>query len=240
MHIHKRVVTERCGRVYEVKNDDLIALLLQQIPGLTQNLGFRVCNYHRAGTFQYIRHTIGARFACTGAADNEDVGVMLVFVAIYPDVKMLGQQQVRSSLIHVELIQAEHVTPSRRAMLRAGAGVLLIRHSHDKHYRVNHRKHKQKARAVLTPRQRKRLCQCAVQRIQQSRYFHARLPAASHRQCCPPYNRQRQQPDPPRVLSSRRGRLPFFAAMVQARSLFCIPRQPLLPKFGQSAGNVRA
>ena len=112
---------------------------------------------------------------------------MLVFVAVYPDVKVLGQQQVRSALIHVELAQSEHIAPSRRAMLRAGAGVLLIRHSHDNRYRVNHRKHKQKARAVLTPRQRKRLCQCAVQRIQQSRYFHARLPAASHRQRRPPH-----------------------------------------------------
>ena len=44
---------------------------------------------------------------------------------------------------------------------------------------------------------------------------------------------------PPRVLPSRRDGLPFFTAMVEARSLFRIPRQPLLPKFGQSAGNVR-
>ena len=91
MHIHKRVVTERCSGIYKVKNDNLIALLLQQIPGLTQNFGFWICNDHRASTFQYIRHTIGARLACAGAADNEDVGVVLVFVAIYPNVKVLGQ-----------------------------------------------------------------------------------------------------------------------------------------------------
>ena len=153
MHIHKRVVTERCSGIYKVKDKYLIALLLQQIAGFTQNFRLRVSDYHRAGTFQHIRHTIGARFARAGAADNEDVGVMLVFVAIYPDVKMLGQQQVRPVPVHVELIQPKHIAPSRRAMLRAGAGILLIRHSHDKHYRVNHRKHKQKARAVLTPRQ---------------------------------------------------------------------------------------
>ena len=29
---------------------------------------------------------------------------MLVFVAIYPDVKMLGQQQVRPVPVHVELV----------------------------------------------------------------------------------------------------------------------------------------
>ena len=165
---------------------------------------------------------------------------MLVFVAIYSNAKVLRQQQIRSSLVHVELVQAEHIAPSRRAMLRTGAGVLLVGNCHDNHHRVNHRKHQQKAWAVLTPRQRKRLCQRAVQRIQQSRYLHARLPAASHRQRRPPHNGQRQQPDPPRILSSRRGGLPFLTAMVQARSLFRIPRQPLLPKFGQSAGNVRA
>ena len=164
---------------------------------------------------------------------------MLVFVAIYPDVEMLRQQQIRPSPVHVELVQAEHIAPRRRAMLRTGAGIPLIRHGHDNRYRINHRKHQQKAQAVAAPRQIKRLCQCAVQRIQQSRYLHARLPAASHRQRCPPYNGQRQQPDPPRILSSRRGGLPFLTAMVQARSLFRIPRQPLLPKFGQSAGNVR-
>ena len=123
-------------------------------------------------------------------------------------------------------------------MLRTGAGVLLIRHSHDKHYRVNHRKHKQKARAVLTPRQRKRLCQCAVQRIQQSRYFHARLPAASHRQRRPPYNRQRQQPDPPRVLSSRRGGLPFFAAIGRALCTLGIPCLTFSPQLRQNYGKV--
>jgi len=165
---------------------------------------------------------------------------VLVFVAIYPDVKVLRQQQVRPVPVHVELVQAEHIAPSRRAMLRTGAGVLLVGNCHDNRYRVNHREHKQKARAVSAPRQCKRLCQCAVQRIQQSRYFHARLPAASHRQRRPPYNRQRQQPDPPRILSSRRGELPFFAAIGRAFCTLGIPRQPLLPKFGQNAGNVRA
>jgi len=205
MHIHKRVVTERRGRVYEVKNDDLIPLLLQQIPGLTQNFSLGICNYHRTGTFQHVGYAIGAGLACTGAADNEDVRVMPVFVAIYPNVKVLRQQQIRPSPVHVELVQAEHIAPRRRAMLRTGAGVLLVGNCHDNHHRVNHRKHQQKAQAVAAPRQIKRLCQCAVQRIQQSRYFHSRLPAASHRQCRPPYNGQRQQPDPPRILSSRRG-----------------------------------
>ena len=156
------------------------------------------------------------------------------------DKLMLRQQQIRSIPIHVKLIQPEHIAPSRRAMLRAGTGVLLIRHGHNNSYRINHRKHQQKARTISAPRQHKRLCQCAVQHIQQSRYFHARLPAASHRQRRPPHDGQRQQPDPPRILSSRRGGLPFFAAIGQAVSLFGIPRQPLLPKFGQSAGNVRA
>ena len=87
---------------------------------------------------------------------------MLVFVAIYSNAKVLRQQQVRSALIHVGLVQAEHIAPSRRAMLRTGAGVLLIRHGHDNRYRINHREHQQKAWAVLTPRQRKRLCQRAV------------------------------------------------------------------------------
>ena len=128
MHIHKRVVTERCGRVYEVKNDNLIPFLLQQIASLTQNFSLGICNYHRAGTFQYIRHAVGSGLACAGAADDEDIGVVLVFVAVDSNVEMLGQQQVRSSLVHVELVQAEHIAPSRRAMLRAGAGVLLIRH----------------------------------------------------------------------------------------------------------------
>ena len=136
MHIDKWVITERCSGIYEVKNDDLIPLLLQQIPGLTQNFSFGICNYHRAGTFQYIRHTIGARFACAGAADNQDVGVVLVFVAIYSNAKVLRQQQVRPVPVHVELVQPEHIAPSRRAMLRAGAGVLLIRHSHDNRYQI--------------------------------------------------------------------------------------------------------
>ncbi len=112
MHIHKRVVTERCGRVYEVKNKYLISLLLQQIAGLTQNFGLRICNYHRAGTFQYIRHTIGAGLTCAGAADNEDVRVVLMLIAVDSDVEMLRQQQVRSSLVHVELVQAEHIAPT--------------------------------------------------------------------------------------------------------------------------------
>ena len=166
MYIHKRVVTERCGRVYEVKNDDLIPLLLQQIPGLTQNFSLGICNYHRAGTFQHIRHAVGSGLACTAAADDEDVGVVLMLIAVDSDVEMLRQQQVRSALIHVELVQVEHIAPCRRAMLRTGAGVLLIRHGHDNRYRVNHREHKQKARAVSAPRQRKWLCQCVVQRIQ--------------------------------------------------------------------------
>ena len=134
LHIDKRVITKGRGRVDEVKNDNLIAFLLQQITGLTQNFGLGICNYHRAGTFQRIRHTISACLTCAGAADNQDVGVVLVFVAVYPDVKVLGQQQVRSALIHVELVQSEHIAPSRRAMLRAGAGILLIRHGHDNHY----------------------------------------------------------------------------------------------------------
>ena len=104
MYIHKRVITERCSGIYKVKNKYLIALLLQQIAGFTQNFRLRVSDYHRAGTFQHIRHTVGARLACAGAADNEDVGVVLMFVAIYPDVKVLGQQQIRSSLVHVELV----------------------------------------------------------------------------------------------------------------------------------------
>ena len=91
MYIHKRVVTERCGRVYEVKNKYLISILLQQIASLTQNLGLRICNYHRAGTFQHVGYAIGAGLTCAGAADDQDVGVVLVFVAIYPNVKVLGQ-----------------------------------------------------------------------------------------------------------------------------------------------------
>ena len=82
MYIDKRIITERCCRVDKVKNKYLIALLLQQIAGFTQNFGLRICNYHRAGTFQYIRYTIGARFACAGAADNQDIGVVLVLIAI--------------------------------------------------------------------------------------------------------------------------------------------------------------
>ena len=81
-----------------------IALLLQQITGLTQNFCLGICNYHRAGTFQYIRHTIGARLACAGAADNQDVGVVLMFITIYSNVKVLRQQQIRPSLVHVELV----------------------------------------------------------------------------------------------------------------------------------------
>ena len=165
---------------------------------------------------------------------------MLVLIAVNSDVKVLGQQQVGAMLILVELVHPEHIAPCRRTVFCAGACVLLVGHGYDNRYRINHRKHQQIARAVSAPRQRKRLCQCAVQRIQQSRYLHARLPTASHRQRRPPYNGQWQQPNPPRVLSSRRGGLPFLTAMVQARSLFRIPRQPLLPKFGQSAGNVRA
>ena len=142
MYIHKRVVTERCGRVYEIKYDNLISLLLQQIAGFTQNFRLWVSDYHRADTFQYIRHTIGARLACAGAADNQDVGVVLMFVAVDSNVEMLGQQQVRPVPVHVELIQPKHIVPSRRAMLCAGAGVLLIRHGHDNRYRINHREHK--------------------------------------------------------------------------------------------------
>ena len=104
MYIHKRVVTERGGRVYEVEYDNLIPFSLQQIPGLTQNFRLRVSDYHRAGTFQHIRYTVGACLACAGAADNQDVGVVLMFVAVDSNVEMLGQQQVRSSLVHVELV----------------------------------------------------------------------------------------------------------------------------------------
>ena len=92
MYIHKRVVTKRCGRVYEVKNDNLIPFSLQQIPGLTQNFRLRVSDYHRAGTFQYIRHTIGARLACTGADDDEEVGVVLMLIAVDSNVEPLRQQ----------------------------------------------------------------------------------------------------------------------------------------------------
>ena len=166
MYIHKRVVTERCGRVYEVKNKYLISLLLQQIAGLTQNFGLRICNYHRAGTFQHVGYAIGAGLTCAGAADDQDVGVVLVLIAVDSDVEMLRQQQVRPVPVHVKLVQAEHVTPRRRAMLRTGAGVLLVGNCHDNHHRVNHREHQQKARAVADPRQRKWLCQCVVQRIQ--------------------------------------------------------------------------
>ena len=123
-------------------------------------------------------------------------------------------------------------------MLRTGAGVLLIRHGHNNHYRVNHRKHQQKARAVSDPRQCKRLCQGAVQRIQQSRYFHTRLPAASHRQRRPPHKWQGQQPDPPRILSSQRGGLPFFAAMVRALCTLGIPCLTLSPQLRQNYGKV--
>ena len=98
MHIDKWVITERCSGIYEVKNDNFIALLLQQIPGLTQNFSLGICNYHRAGTFQHIGYAVGSGLACAGAADNQNVGVVLVFVAIYPDVKMLGQQQIRPCL----------------------------------------------------------------------------------------------------------------------------------------------
>ena len=104
MHIHKRVVAERGGRVYEVEYDNLIPFLLQQIPGLTQNFGLRICNYHRTGTFQHVGYAVGSGLACTAAADNEDVRVMLVFVAIYPNVKVLGQQQIRPVPVHVELV----------------------------------------------------------------------------------------------------------------------------------------
>ena len=162
MYIHKRVITERCSGIYKVKNDNFIALLLQQIAGLTQNFGFWVRNDHRAGTFQHVGYAIGAGLACAGAADNEDVGVVFMLIAVDSDVEMLRQQQVRPVPVHVELIQPKHVTPSRRAMLRAGADILLVGNCHDNHHRVNHRKHQQKARAVLAPRQRKRLCQCAV------------------------------------------------------------------------------
>ena len=121
MYIHKRVVTERCGRVYEIKYDNLISLLLQQIAGFTQNFRLWVSDYHRADTFQYIRHTIGARLACAGAADNQDVGVVLMFVAVDSNVEMLGQQQVRPVPVHVELIQPKHIAqPPSHALRRGG------------------------------------------------------------------------------------------------------------------------
>ena len=104
MNIYKWVVTERCSGIYKVKNDDLIPLLLQQIAGLTQNFSFWVRNDHRAGTLQHIRHTVGACLACAGAADNQDVGVVLMLITIYSNVKVLRQQQIRSSLVHVELV----------------------------------------------------------------------------------------------------------------------------------------
>ena len=162
----------------------------------------------------------------------------LIEFYIYPNVKVLRQQQIRPSPVHVELVQAEHIAPRRRAMLRTGAGVLLVGNCHDNHYRINHREHKQKAQAVSAPRQIKRLCQCAVQRIQQSRYFHSRLPAASHRQCRPPHEGQRQQPNPPRVLSSRRGGLPFFAAIGRAFCSLGIPCLTFSPQLRQNYGKV--
>ncbi len=78
-------------------------------------------------------------------------------------------------------------------MLCTGAGVLLIRHGHDNRHRVNHRKHQQKARAVADSTPTQTALPVRDQRIQQSRYFHTRLPTASHRQRRPPHKWQRQQ-----------------------------------------------
>ena len=133
MHIHKRVVTERCGRVYEVKNDDLIALLLQQIAGLTQNFSLRICNYHRAGTFQYIRYAVGSGLACTGAADDEDISVVLVFTVIYAVVLIVAvsdQKNTRPGAEHGSAAWGDVFRLNKFYMDKRGPNLLLTQHFH--------------------------------------------------------------------------------------------------------------
>ena len=205
LHIDERVVAIRGVGVNEVKHPHLVALLQQISAGLAQDFPLRVCNDQRAafparsssGGFQHVWHGIGACLARAGTTHDQDVGVVFVLVAIYPDAEVPGQQQVRPRLVHILSVQGKDIAPAGGTVFLAGAGVLLVGCNDNGDDCIESIAEQQKARRLRCVIDGERLCQKIVDGSQDTSQSGSSIPPHRQPGRCPPDERQRHQPDPP-------------------------------------------
>lgn len=74
--------SKRCVGIDEVKDTHLISFLFQQTACLSEQLGFGVCNDHRAAALHDVRQGKASGFSCTGASHHEDVETSAVLVGV--------------------------------------------------------------------------------------------------------------------------------------------------------------
>ncbi|CUN24757.1 Uncharacterised protein [Agathobacter rectalis] len=120
------IVAKRCVGIDEVKDTHLISFLFQQTACLSEQLGFGVCNDHRAAALHDVRQGKASGFSCTGASHHEDVETSAVLVGVQADAEVLRQQDVLGvRLLAVFLTDLPGITPSGGTMFFPSAVVLL-------------------------------------------------------------------------------------------------------------------
>ena len=137
-----------------------------------------------------------------------------------------GQQQIRPSPVHVELVQGTHIAPRRRELRSApGGGVLLLVGNRHDNATTAITVNTSKSAGCLCSKTSNGFCQAAlVQRIQQSRcYFSFCIASGSHRASAAHHTRAAAAANPPRVLSS--GVVGYL--LRRDRRAFCSPRHSM-------------
>ena len=126
MDVLEWIVAKRCVGIDEVKDTHLISFLFQQTACLSEQLGFGVCNDHRAAALHDVRQGKASGFSCTGASHHEDVETSAVLVGVQADAEVLRQQDVLGvRLLAVFLTDLPGITPSGGTMFFPSAVVLL-------------------------------------------------------------------------------------------------------------------
>ena len=112
--------------INEVKDFDLIALLLQQMTGIPEQLTLWVKHNKRSIRIHNIGLGIEACFACTGAAAYQHIQVSAVFSSVQTDGDILRQQFVfRLILVGIFLVGRTSRAPFGRSVLFSPPVIVL-------------------------------------------------------------------------------------------------------------------
>lgn len=110
--IHERVVAMAFLHINKIKDFDLIALLLQQMTGIPEQLAFGVKHNKRSIRIHNVGLGVEACFTCTGTTAYQHIQVSAVLPPVQADGHILRQQLVfRLILVGIFLVDRTSRAP---------------------------------------------------------------------------------------------------------------------------------
>ena len=124
--IHERVVAMAFLHINEVKDFDLIALLLQQMTGIPEQFTLWVKHNERSIRIHNVGLGVEACFTCTGTAAYKYIQISAVLPSVQADSYILRQQLVfRLILVGIFLVDRTSRAPLGRSVLFSPSVIVL-------------------------------------------------------------------------------------------------------------------